>query len=102
MNLAIEIALQRLLRVVRNLYAETADLSETESELQLWYNRGYADGMISAMKALGFTRQVDSAAAIGDSALVAGQELLPWGTAYRHGFEMGERETAEVLQEKQS
>ncbi|MCU7920755.1 MAG: hypothetical protein KZQ99_21290 [Candidatus Thiodiazotropha sp. (ex Dulcina madagascariensis)] len=102
MSQATEVVLQRLLQVARDLYAETADLSEAESELQRWYNRGYADGMVSAIKALGFTQQADGIVIAADSALVAGQELLPWGKAYRHGFEMGERETVEVLQEKQS
>ncbi|MCU7932689.1 MAG: hypothetical protein KZQ90_17965 [Candidatus Thiodiazotropha sp. (ex Codakia rugifera)] len=102
MNQVIGDVLQRLLQVVQNLYTETADLTEGESELQLWYNRGYADGMVSAMRALGYAQQIDAVDAPGDSALVAGQALLPWGKAYRHGFDQGEKETAEVLQEKQS
>ena len=28
---------------------------------------------------------------------LAGQEFLPWGKAYRHGLEMGEKESREVL-----
>ncbi|MCU7862005.1 MAG: hypothetical protein KZQ86_19755 [Candidatus Thiodiazotropha sp. (ex Lucinoma kastoroae)] len=87
MNRVIGDVLQRLLQVVQvvqDLYTETAVLSEGESELQLWYNRGYA-------------QQVDTVGATGDRSLVVGQALLPWGKAYRHGFNQGEKETAEVL-----
>ncbi len=89
--------IQRLLGVVDELHAQTAALGAQESELQLWYNRGYADGMIEAMRSLGFAQRLDAAGVAVDSSIVAGQELLPWGKAYRHGFEMGEKETAEVL-----
>ncbi|MES9990614.1 MAG: hypothetical protein ABW098_01580 [Candidatus Thiodiazotropha sp.] len=88
---------QRLLQVVEELQAETASLAAQESELQLWYNRGYADGMIEAMRALGYKQQLEDAGVSIDMSLISGQELLPWGKAYRHGFEMGEKETAEVL-----
>jgi EAL domain-containing protein (putative c-di-GMP-specific phosphodiesterase class I) len=88
---------QRLLQVVKELHAETASLTAQESELQLWYNRGYADGMIEAMQSLGFKRQLDDAGVAIDMSLINGQELLPWGKAYQHGFEMGEKETEEVL-----
>ncbi|MEW8507573.1 MAG: hypothetical protein AB2598_12800 [Candidatus Thiodiazotropha sp.] len=88
---------QRLLQVVQDLHAETLTLAAEESELQLWYNRGYADGMIEAMRRSGFTRQLEAAGLGIGSSPISGQELLPWGKAYRHGFEMGEKETAEVL-----
>ncbi|MES9968590.1 MAG: hypothetical protein ABW092_01065 [Candidatus Thiodiazotropha sp.] len=88
---------QRLLPVVQGLYQETASLSESESELQLWYNRGYADGMVEAMRSSGFTAQLDAAGVVADRPLLSGHEFMPWGKAYRHGFEMGEKETSEVL-----
>ncbi|MBT3033303.1 MAG: hypothetical protein AB2653_15695, partial [Candidatus Thiodiazotropha endolucinida] len=89
--------LQRLLQVVQDLYAETASLTENDSELQLWYNRGYADGMVEAMQKLGYSAPLETAGVVVDRSLIAGHELLPWGKAYRHGFEMGEKETGEVL-----
>ncbi len=88
---------QRLLQVIQDLYAETASLTENDSELQLWYNRGYADGMVEAMRAAGFGPQLAAAGVATDKSLISGQEFLPWGKAYRHGFEMGEKETGEVL-----
>ncbi|ODB94206.1 hypothetical protein A3194_06070 [Candidatus Thiodiazotropha endoloripes] len=92
--------LGRLLQLAQDLYAETAELSETESELQLWYNRGYADGMIRRISDLGYARQVAEALGTVGETIGEEQRLLPWGKAYRHGFEVGERETIEVLGEK--
>ncbi|MCU7880631.1 MAG: hypothetical protein KZQ60_08910 [Candidatus Thiodiazotropha sp. (ex Lucinoma aequizonata)] len=88
--------LKRFLQLVEDLYAETEILSEGESELQLWYDRGYADGMVSAMRPLDDAQQVDAVDATGDSSLVIGQELLPWGKAYQHGFDRGEKEITEI------
>ena len=100
MNQTTENMLPRLLQVVRELYAETVDLSESESELQLWYNRGYADGVISGMKGLGYAREIGEAVDAGGASVSDENRFLPWGKAYRHGFEMGEKETLEVLEEK--
>jgi hypothetical protein len=88
---------QRLLEVVRDLYTETEGLSADDGDLQLWYNRGYADGMLRVL------RQKEPAERLSDlpdtepGEIIAGQEFLPWGKAYRHGLEMGEKETREVL-----
>ena len=100
MNQTTENVLPRLLQVVRDLYAETVGLSETESELQLWYNRGYADGMVSGMKDLGYTREISEAIDAEVDSVSDENRFLPWGKAYQHGFETGEKETLEVLEEK--
>jgi hypothetical protein len=88
---------QRLLQLVQDLYTETESLTESDGELQLWYNRGYADGMVVAMQSSGYQAQLEAAGVVIDKALISGQEFLPWGKAYRHGFEMGEKETGEAL-----
>jgi hypothetical protein len=88
---------QRLLQVVQDLYAETESLTQSDGELQLWYNRGYADGMVEAMHASGYQLQLQAAGVVIDKTLILDQEFLPWGKAYRHGFEMGEKEAGEVL-----
>jgi hypothetical protein len=88
---------QRLLQVVQDLNAETAALTESDGEPQLWYNRGYADGMVKAMQSSGYGPQLEAAGVQADKPQMTGQEFLPWGKAYRHGFEMGEKETSEVL-----
>ncbi|MES9942539.1 MAG: hypothetical protein ABW104_16785 [Candidatus Thiodiazotropha sp. 6PLUC2] len=100
MNQTTEDRFQRLLHLAGDLYAETSVLSETESELQLWYNRGYADGMASRMRLLGYQHEVNEALGCGGETISDEQRFLPWGKAYRHGFEMGEKETLEVLGEK--
>jgi hypothetical protein len=92
-----EVIFQRLLQVVQDLYGETASLTRDDSELQRWYNRGYADGMIETMQSSGYGPALEAAGLAVDKSLISGQEFLPWGKAYRHGFEMGEKETGEVL-----
>jgi hypothetical protein len=88
---------QRLLQVVVDLYAETQSLSQSNGDPQLWYNRGYADGMIKAMRSSGYGPQLEEAGVLADDTQITDQEFLPWGKAYRHGFEMGEKEVGEVL-----
>ncbi|MCG7868637.1 MAG: hypothetical protein B6D70_07715 [gamma proteobacterium symbiont of Stewartia floridana] len=100
MTLKNEDLLGRLLQLAQDLYAETAELSETESELQLWYNRGYADGMTRQIRDLGYAGQVAEVLGSVAESISEEQQFLPWGKAYRHGFEVGERETIEVLGEK--
>ncbi len=89
--------LGRLLPVLRNLYAETVGLAADESELQLWYNRGYADGMLSAMCQLGYEQILRGELRPFPEPVSQESPFLPWGKAYRHGYETGERETSEVL-----
>jgi hypothetical protein len=89
--------LQRLLPVVADLYKETAKLSQGDGDLQLWYNRGYADGMVKAMHQLGYSAELDGTTSPAPMEVDDTAAFLPWGKAYRHGIEMGEQETREVL-----
>jgi roadblock/LC7 domain-containing protein len=89
--------IQQLLDLVGRLYAETGELSESDGDLQLWYNRGYANGMIQVLRELGAADQIAARVEADTADRLAGQEFLPWGKAYLHGFEMGDRETREVL-----
>jgi hypothetical protein len=88
---------ERLLPVLRELYGETTGLSPSDGDLQHWYNRGYADGMVSVMRRLDFTTRLDDLDLPPPLALDDAEAFLPWGKAYCHGFEMGEGETREVL-----
>ncbi len=90
---------ERLLPVVIDLYSETTALSQGDGDLQLWYNRGYADGMAHAMRQLELAAALEQANLPAPLAIDDAQAFLPWGKAYRHGFEMGEGETREVLAE---
>ncbi len=90
--------LDELLAIAERLYQETEGFLDRPEDQQLWYNRGYANGMLHTLHALGYapyfgTRMQDPDA----KDLIAGHELMPWGRAWQHGFEMGERETREVL-----
>jgi hypothetical protein len=84
------------LLVVVDLYKETTDLSLGDGDLQLWYNRGYADGMVTALSQLGFTAELGEVIAT-PLRLEEADAFLPWGKAYRHGLERGESETREAM-----
>jgi hypothetical protein len=89
--------LQRLLVLVQQLYAETEGLIEGEGDLQPWYNRGYANGMLKALRAFGYGEQIVGLVAADPEDYQVGQEFLPWGKAYWHGFGMGENECRDAL-----
>ena len=94
--------LPRLIALLRELYSETGGFLDRQDEAQLWYNRGYADGMVAAIRELGHGRSLpgdldydlDSVALN----LIAQQSLTPWGRAYAHGAEKGHDETYQVLE----
>ena len=88
---------ERLLPVMLGLYSETAELAQGEGDLQLWYNRGYADGMAQAMGELGFTSELENAGLPAPLSMDQAEAFLPWGKAYLHGREMGQTETREVF-----
>jgi hypothetical protein len=94
--------LERLFALILRLRSETDGFLDRPDEPQAWYDRGYADGMVDAIRALGhgaalppdLVREPDAATA----ALAAEQALTPWGRAYAHGLEMGRKETHDVLE----
>lgn len=89
--------LVRLLGLVERLYGESAGFLERPEDEQLWYNRGYANGIIAALTELGYGADVQARVA-GDAVdCIAGHEALSWGRAYQHGCEMGDKETREVI-----
>lgn len=87
--------LRQLIDLIDKLRDETEGFLDSPGDQQLWYNRGYANGMVLALQrlrkehALG-SRQPDDAEAIG------GQIALPWGKAYQHGETVGSNETHEI------
>jgi hypothetical protein len=84
----------QLLALVERLREETADCFEHPGEQQPWYDRGYANGIVQALQTLGEPRA--RGLAPDDPVLVEGSLGLPWGKAYRHGEEVGHRETYEI------
>jgi len=90
--------LERLLQLAARLYAETDGFEQHSEDGQLWYNRGYANGMLAGLGELGHTEAIRTAGITPDPGdIAADQALLPWGKAYTHGYEVGYRETREVL-----
>jgi len=93
-----ETVLPQILTLLCDLYEDTDGFLECTDDAQLWYNRGYANGMIEALGELGLCRQVESLVAPDSVDVAADHVLLPWGRAYAHGRDMGRRETNEVME----
>ncbi|HEY9199537.1 MAG TPA: hypothetical protein VIR60_09235 [Gammaproteobacteria bacterium] len=91
------ILLERLLNLVERLYVETADFAEHPEQEQLWYNRGYANGMLRSLRELGYADAIVARIAADTADPAADCAALGWGRAYRHGEEMGSEETRAVL-----
>lgn len=89
--------LQRLLAILGRLHAESEGYFDHPEQEQLWYNRGYAHGMLQALRDLGYVEDIRDRVPADMQPLPAGFEVLSWGRAYLHGQEMGGRETREVL-----
>ncbi len=89
--------INRLLELARELVDGSEDYLDRQDDPQLWYNRGYANGMVAALHALGYSEQVD-ALKMGPDGYDAARDQahLPWGKAYEHGREMGISETYEI------
>ena len=94
--------LSKLFALIRRIYADTEGMLDNPTEQQLWYDRGYANGMVRALRELGYGELLQSQLQPDPEDLIAGQEPLVWGKAYVHGREVGMRETHEVLGRKQN
>ena len=89
--------LDQLIDLMLRLTEETEGYLDRQDDPQLWYNRGYANGMADALRELGHDARVDSALAADQYDAARDQDHLPWGKAYEHGRDMGRKETFEVL-----
>lgn len=87
--------IDKLAGLVERLYLETVDYIDNPSDAQLWYNRGYANGVVAYLKAQGFAEKINHLM-VDSSEVHANERIMEWQKAYHHGFEMGERESAEV------
>jgi hypothetical protein len=89
--------LQQFLDLLVRLYDETDGFADSPGDAQLWYNRGYANGMVRGLRELGQGAAVAERITPDDDDVVAGHAMMAWGKAYLHGAETGYRETLEVL-----
>lgn len=87
----------KLIGLIDELYAETVSFLDKPEEAQLWYNRGYANGIIAGLDALGYGELLDERITRDPADIISGFEIFDWGQAYRHGRETGDRETREVI-----
>lgn len=90
--------LEQLCRLIQDLREQSADFAEHHEDGQRWYNRGYANGMIRGLQQLlGDEAPCDHL--LDDETLLAGDEVMAWGKAYRHGEQVGEKEVHEITEE---
>ncbi len=87
-----------LAELIERLYTESEDYISNPSDAQLWYNRGYANGIVAFFKASGFEDKLPSIE-LDPVDIHAKETVMEWQKAYHHGFEMGQRESAEVYQQ---
>ena len=88
---------QQLIDLVSTLYEESHGFLNSPEDQQLWYNRGYANGMISVLDGLGYDCRLRERVDPDPEDMIEGQEFMPWGKAYTHGIEMGEQECREIF-----
>jgi hypothetical protein len=92
----------QLVQLLQDLYGETQGFLERPDDAQLWYNRGYANGIVLAFRELGYLGALPAGVTWDPDReawdQIAAQSLTPWGRAHAHGLEMGRRETREVLE----
>ncbi len=91
-------AIPTLSDLIERLYLETEDYKENPSDAQLWYNRGYANGVVAFFRANGFDDKLPGIE-LDPADIHAKETVMEWQKAYHHGFEMGERESGEVYQQ---
>ena len=87
--------LNQLFDLIDQLREETKGFLEEPGDQQVWYNRGYANGMVLALRRLGQAQGLGRREP-DDMDKLAAQLTLPWGKAYRHGETMGSQETEEI------
>ena len=87
--------LEKLVSLVERLYGETECYINNPADAQIWYNRGYANGVVAYLRSknsLGSLQQLN----LDEADIHKDDHVMEWFKAYHHGFEMGERESAEV------
>jgi len=89
--------LDQLINVVTELHTETSDFLNEADDQQQWYNRGYANGVVHALDDLGYAEYLAQKVNRDPTDIIKDHKMMPWGQAYQHGFEMGDKETREVI-----
>jgi hypothetical protein len=87
--------LTQLVDLIDRLRSESQGFLDAPGDQQLWYNRGYANGMLLALRRLGQAKSLGDRAP-DDPEQLGGHLAMPWGRAYRHGEDKGSQETFEI------
>ncbi|HED34408.1 MAG TPA: hypothetical protein ENJ08_09370 [Gammaproteobacteria bacterium] len=85
----------QLVALVERLYSETEGYEDNPADAQLWYNRGYANGIVAFLIARGLAENL-AHLSLDAADIYQNAGVMEWFKAYHHGFEMGERESSEV------
>lgn len=91
--------IDKLLGLIQRLYGETNGYQDDQADSQAWYNRGYANGMIAALRDAGYQDRLAAGLNPDPEDLHQEDRFMAWTKAYHHGFEMGHKEAQEVLPE---
>lgn len=89
--------IEQLVALARRLRAESADFLENPGDGQTWYNRGYAAGMLTALRELGYGEALGDDCAEDPEQALGPHRVMAWGQAYQHGQEKGWSDTREAL-----
>lgn len=87
---------EKISQLLSKLDTESANWLDEPENQQLWYNRGYVDGMAKALMEIGWQAQIPSNWKAASEAELKAHRWLPWGRAYYHGNEKGYQEILEV------
>ena len=88
---------KKLIEIVDRLYQETEGYEDNQSDAQLWYNRGYANGVVAVLVEKGLSGKMESQLSLDEADIHKGNCFMEWEKAYHHGYEMGVSEATEVL-----
>jgi hypothetical protein len=89
--------LEGLIGLIEDLRERTEGFKQYQEAQQLWYDRGYADGMYEALRALGYGPYLQEKGLDASRPPEGSQLSLPWGKAYRHGTEIGDAEARQII-----
>jgi len=87
--------IEKLAELLEQLYQESESYADNPSDVQLWYNRGYANGIAAFLNAKGYDDKIKHLK-LDAADLYDGEQVMEWHKAYHHGFDMGLRESEDV------
>lgn len=92
-----ESLIARLRDLITELATESAGFLDRQDDPQLWYNRGYLVGMCQVLQASTVAARFADLTTTPLAPDPPPAAVLPWGKAYHHGLEMGQREAGELF-----